>query len=220
MKQLKHRVKFLKSRAKQPKNEIIIFIHGLFRSYWSMYLLARYFRKQGYDCYLFDYPSTRHSLSKNIETFYTFLDKCLKNHPTEKVHIISHSMGGIIARGAMEKLSLDRYQHIESIVMLVPPSQGSPYAERFLSFLPRLEQWIKPLSDISTLEHAHVHKLSDIHHPKIGIIAAKYDKKSPSKLAHLPTQKDFLEINVTHSLVIDHPKTKKAIENFINTGKF
>ena len=184
-----YKIKFLKTKAKVKKHETIIFVHGLFRSYWSMYLLAYFFRKKGYDIYLFDYPSTKHVLKQHIDDFYHFLDICIKKHPKEKLHIITHSMGGIITRGAMAKLSIERYQHIHSIIMLVPPNQGSPYASKILSWIPKLNTLIKPLADISTLTHAHIHKLKKVHHPNIGIIAAKYDNKVPSKLAQLTTRK-------------------------------
>ncbi|MAZ38926.1 MAG: hypothetical protein CMF49_02315 [Legionellales bacterium] len=213
-----YKVKFLK--AKKSNHEIIIFVHGLFRSYRSMYLLARFFRKKAYDCYLFDYPSTKHMLQKHIDGFSHFLNHCITQHPHEKIHIITHSMGGILLRGALNQLSTQHCQHIQSVVMLVPPNQGSPYASKILTWLPKIKLLIKPLFDISHLPQAHVHTLKSVCHPNIGIIAAKYDKKAPSELAHLPYQKDFMIINITHSLIIDHPKTKKAILNFIRFGRF
>ena len=214
-----YKTKHLKALIK-PNNETIIFAHGLFRSYWSMYLLSRYFRKKGYDIYLYDYPSVRHGLAAHISDFQHFLMHCIAQHPHQKIHIVTHSMGGIIARGAVVKLSVEQYRQIESIVMLVPPNQGSPYAEKLLRLLPKLGSYIKPLHDISTFESAQIHQLTHLAHPKVGIIAAKFDNKSPLSHVHLPMQRDFLIINTTHSLIIDMPRTKRAILKFIQTGAF
>ena len=204
----------------KPNNEIIIFVHGLFRSYWSMYWLSRFFRKKGYDVYLYDYPSIRHNLKTHIEDFHHFLNECIQKHPHQKFHIVTHSMGGIITRGAVTKLHLEQYQQIDTIVMLVPPNQGSPYAQKLLQWIPKLPNLIKPLHDISSDERAHIHTLDHLNHPKIGIIAAKYDRKSPLTHVHLPTQRDLMVITTTHTLIIDMPQTKRAILQFIETGSF
>lgn len=214
-----YKTKYLKALTK-PNNELIIFVHGLFRSYWSMYLLSRYFRKKGYDTYLYDYPSVRHGLNAHINDFQHFLISCFNKHPHQKIHIVTHSMGGIITRGAVVKLSLEQYRQIESIVMLTPPNQGSPYAEKLLTLLPKLGSYIKPLHDISTFESAQIHRLTHLEHPKVGIIAAKFDNKAPLSHVHIPTQQDLLIINTTHSLIIDTPQTKRAILKFIRTGTF
>jgi len=185
-----------------------------------MYFLSRYFRKKGYDVYLYDYPSIRHDLATHIDDFEHFLINCMQQHPHQKIHIVTHSMGGIITRGAIATLDIAQYQQLDSIVMLVPPNQGSPYAEKLLNWIPKLHTFIKPLHDISSHEQAHIHTLAHLNHPKIGIIAAKYDKKSPLSHVHLPNQRDLLIITTTHNFIIDTPSTKRAILKFIQTGQF
>jgi triacylglycerol lipase len=67
----------------------------------------------------------------------TFLDQ---KSPTEPVHLIAHSMGGLDSRYAITRLGMA--ERVLSLTTIGTPHRGSPFADWGVR---RLEKWVKPL---------------------------------------------------------------------------
>jgi pimeloyl-ACP methyl ester carboxylesterase len=202
------------------KHETLILIHGLLRTYRSMRRLGKHLSQQGYDVYLYGYPSSRYGIEDHSLRFQNFLRYLREHRKLEgEFHVITHSLGGIIARHAFCNLNHNSKLHCQKLIMLAPPNQGSQAATRIVQRLPLITRWLKPLSQITDKPNAYVHQIG-IPDTSIGIIAATFDGKVPLHATHLPTEADFTRIATNHTFVINHRHTRQAILNFLAHGRF
>jgi pimeloyl-ACP methyl ester carboxylesterase len=74
--------------------ETIVLIHGLWMSSWCLSLLARRLRRAGFTVHIFSYASVRSDLRDNAG----HLQRFLATLPAKHVHLVGHSLGGILIR--------------------------------------------------------------------------------------------------------------------------
>ena len=100
--------------------EQVVLLHGLARTSRSMEDLAKVLSREGYQVWNIDYPSRKYripELAKIVRDEVTS-----KTAGAEKIHFITHSMGGIVLRYLQRH---DPLPNIGRVVMLSPPNQGS-----------------------------------------------------------------------------------------------
>ncbi|HVV67483.1 MAG TPA: alpha/beta fold hydrolase [Gammaproteobacteria bacterium] len=204
----------------EPKNEIIILMHGLMRTHRSMRFLEKYLNKNGYETYNYNYPSTQFTIEEHGAHLNNYIANLLLTHPNKNLNFITHSLGGIIARKALSQLSQQNLDRCNSLIMLAPPNKGSLFAKLALAIAPFLSLWIKPLAELSCNPDAYVHQVPVPDQIKIGTIAGRFDIKAPPAVTHLVQQSDFLMVNSAHTFIMNHPKARTAILNFLQQGKF
>ena len=112
--------------------ESIYFIHGFMRSASSMKKMAKAFQKQDYETYLWNYPSSSQTIEEHSQLLVEELQKCAQHHKGEPIHFVTHSLGGIILRAALNHPDCPEEAKIGRAVLLAPPNQGSRFA-RFLN---------------------------------------------------------------------------------------
>lgn len=202
------------------KEEVVLLIHGLIRSHKSMHRLGVYLQKRGYETVLYDYPSTEHSISEHGAQLKNYLTALLAQHPSKTFHFVTHSLGGIITREALSHLTEEQLARCEHFIMLAPPNQGSTLTQLFIKWFPFLTLFIKPLAELSASKEAYVHQVSIPSRVKMGIIAGRFDAKTPPAVTHIQGEKDFIVVNAAHTFIMNHPKGRKAILNFLRTASF
>lgn len=212
--------RYLAPKSNIKKNESVILIHGLFGSNVYMRGLATYLSKLGYGIYLYDYPSTKHYIDKHGLSLYEFIQSLLDSTDhNHKFNIITHSLGGIIAKEALAKCSKTQLNRFSKMIMLTPPNKGSFLANLLATYLPFLSRWVKPLPQLSNDPKAYVHTIATPN-IKIGIVAAKFDIKTPPPTTQLDNQSDFVLVPSTHTFMVFSDKTKRAISSFLEHGYF
>ncbi len=101
-----------------PPREAVVLIHGLWLSGWSLALQARRLRRLGYDVRPFSWSTVRKNFRANADT----LEKFLRTLDAPTVHLVGHSLGGVLIRALLHYFPAQRPGRI---VTWGSPHQGS-----------------------------------------------------------------------------------------------
>ncbi|MCH7885585.1 MAG: alpha/beta fold hydrolase, partial [Planctomycetes bacterium] len=134
--------------------EIVVLLHGLGRSPASMKKLQECLEQAGYGVTNWGYSSTRHRIEEHGQRLHEFLAELDAEPVVQRIHIVGHSLGGIVARYA---LTIKTPAKMGRVVMLAPPNQGSASARKWAPFLGKV---IKPLGQLSDDPKSAVNRLS------------------------------------------------------------
>ena len=107
--------------------EVVVLLHGMGRTRFSMYVMGKRFEKKGYRVLYFSYDIRGQRLDEISDGFRRFIEKEVKG---VRYHLVGHSLGNIIVRNAFGEgmpTGLGRF------VMLAPPNRVSVLAKRLKS---------------------------------------------------------------------------------------
>ena len=193
-----------------------VLIHGWGVRAFSMTLLAKMLRREGYSVLNYDYPSSEQGIEAHAERFLA----CYRREaPAGKIYFLTHSMGGLILRHAMAKMTEAECRAIDAIVMLGPPNGGSWLA--FFGRSPMVKLFNASLGDMApgapTLDIPAPAWL-----PPVGIIAGKMDGKVPFASTALPAGMSFRRERVlaTHPGLRRPSRTGELILQFFRHKNF
>lgn len=214
---------------------LVIVLHGIFRTSMSMALYDIALRCKGYDVLNITYPSLRHELPRLGEIVATKILKSKKFARASDIHFVTHSMGGVISRyvlGGAETLR----EKTRSVVMLVPPNQGSEMADYAHN-----TKWMKPLFRFF-YGPAGQQLLTSyaVNYPaigcKVGVIAGTRSANMLGKkifetgirhdglISHdrmkIAGQSDLAEVRTTHTSILCSPHAIRETMIFLKTGRF
>jgi pimeloyl-ACP methyl ester carboxylesterase len=175
---------------------------------------AIFLRNRGFTVFLYGYPSTRYSIGTHAKKLLDFL-KIIAVEEFTKIHFVTHSLGGIVARLALADFADPK---IGRMVMTAPPNQGSAKANK-VSKIPFASKMLKPLDELKNEDDSFVKKVP-VPNMEIGVIAGFRDGKVKIEESHLAGEKAHLTVNSHHSFIMNRKDVKVATYGFIKTGKF
>ena len=215
--------------ANTRQDDCVILLHGLGRTSGSMKLMENFLKDYGYLTINNDYPSTSLSIEK-ISDYYLprFIAECGKR--SRRIHVVTHSLGGIIFRHYLQEHRLPQGSRI---VMLSPPNKGSEVADRFKD-----QGWYRQLmgpagQQLTTAPDSLPNRLEPIDY-EVGVITGRRtlepwfswmipgedDGKVSVARARLAEMKDFLVVNHGHTFIMNSHRVKEQVVHFLEHGYF
>ncbi len=212
--------------------ELVILLHGLARTSYSMRKMERELQDAGYLTLNRWYPSRRHTVEELVEEFMEpLVDEVEEKRGPERIHFVTHSLGSIMVRSYAEKNGPDR---IGRVVMLAPPNQGSEMADRLKGFAPF--RWIfgKPAAELGTGEDDVPAGLPPPRF-EVGVIAGTHSWWNPLAWGWIPGESDgtvkvertrvegmadFRKVSAGHSLLMRKREVIELTKRFLETGEF
>lgn len=108
------------------KNEAVILLHGLGLCALYMKKIEFNLESEGYDVFNIDYSSRKDDIN-NLTALIQIKLSNIDLTAYGKVHFLGHSLGSILIRNLLSKISL---KNQGSVIALAPPNRGSILADR------------------------------------------------------------------------------------------
>jgi pimeloyl-ACP methyl ester carboxylesterase len=196
------------SKKPDEKKPLVVLIHGLAAGPLSMSVIGRMLQTRGFRVVYWGYPSLFQPIENHAIRLREYLTESLADEP--KIHIVAHSMGPIVVRGA---LAYGPIPNLGRLAFLAPPNQGLPKARFAEKFLGRL---LRPLADLSSRPDSYVCSLPPASNVEIGIIAAKYDLLIPVRRTHLEGENYHEVIHSCHISILFSRRAANLIASHLN----
>ena len=132
----------------------------------------------------------------------------------ERVHLVTHSMGGIIARLALAEF---QPQRLGRFVMVAPPNRGSHVASQLAPWLGRI---CPPLVQLADCADSLVCRLPLPQVQELGVIAAATDFLVREPSTRLGCETDHITLPGLHSSLLWRRETAEQVQHFLEHGRF
>ena len=227
-------------RAEQPelKNSAtaVVFLHGLFRTRWSMSRIARHVAQQtNWQPIVLGYPSTRGSVGDHAQMLSQVI-----NHldDVKQIHFVAHSLGNLVIRywlgnEAHQRAWTKSQRETGRMVMLGPPNHRPSLAQTLVPIdahhIIAGEAGIELQSDWEKLEPKLATPSFDFgilaggmgddsgHNP---LIPGDDDMIVGVDETRLTGARDFRVLKVIHATMMDEEITQEMTARFLQHGYF
>ena len=214
--------------ATQGEAAQVILLHGMAQNAWSMAWLAHDLRSAGYRVHNIGYPTRPYDVAELSARY--LAPAVAACEPTAPVHLVTHSLGGIIARHYLQHAHLPFGSRI---VMLAPPNQGSEVADAVRSW-PLYRWWMGRVGQqLGTGPDSIVHTLGPIA-AAVGIIAGNRsiqpwfswlipgedDGAVSVASTRLDEMRDFIVVAASHTMIMFNREARAQVRHFLRHGEF
>lgn len=205
-------------------DELVICIHGLWRSKWAMEPLAKSLARDGYSTYNLPYPSFKETLSEMSDRLATVIDTVGDQY--RKVHLVTHSLGGVIAR---RYFSEHKPSNCGRVLMIAPPLKGSRIVD-WLGESP-LRKALGPAGDFLSTQMMEyesqrvdveagvimgdVTKIPFLHH----VIGEESDGIVRVESGRVDGLKAFKVVHADHTFITSDPEVMSLASEFLKSGE-
>ena len=201
----------------KQQNDIVVLVHGLGGNRLQMWPISRRLKNSGYEIRNWCYRSLGNRIethAKRLGMELTVLDSQMSE---SKIHLVTHSMGGIIARTMFADFE---FQNLGRVVMLAPPHRGSHMARKLTPYI----GWLTPsLSQLSDSLDSFVNQLPNTLKQQgieFGIVEAAKARVIVQGGVHLEGYRDYACVEGHHGVLTWYSDTICLVEDFLAQGKF
>lgn len=208
--------------------DCVVLLHGLARTEASLWAMDEVLSQRGYTTVRVGYPSTDAPVKSLAGP--TLAEGITACPPTDTVHFVTHSMGGILLRywrtqhpGQPERLG--------RTVMLGPPNAGSELVDQLDDFA--LFEWINGPAVLDLGSDGIAPDLPPVDFP-VGVIAgdvslnplfsALIEGQDDGKVAvwatAVPGMADHIVIGTSHTFMMNNPIVMAQTLHFLSYGHF
>ncbi len=201
------------SERATPRGAVVL-VHGLAAPRAVMSPLERHLKPAYASVTNWSYPSLWSRIERHGQALAQFLRELDERLSDQAIHLVTHSMGGIVAR-----LALAEYlpRQIGRLVMVAPPNLGSHVARQFA---PVLGLFFPPVTQLSFGDRSFVASVPVPAGVHVGVIAADMDMLVAEPLTHLPGEADHIMLPGFHSSVLWRAETARQVSHFLAHGLF
>ncbi len=207
--------------------EHIVLLHGLARGSGSMKALEARLASEGYHVHNIDYPSTRHGPDALVDLLADRVRACCHG---QRVHFVTHSLGGILARALIERR---RPTRVGRVVQIAPPNGGSEIVD-FLGETSLFAFVFGPTAvQLGTDAGSFPNRLGRPDYA-LGVIAGRLtvnpvgsamlpggdDGAVTIASAALEGAADFLLVDATHTFIMRNDEVIEQVVHFLRHGAF
>ena len=213
-----------------PGADCVILLHGLARTKKSMAALENALKAGGYQVVNVQYPSRTRPIEELSETAISnALAEC-NAMSAEKVHFVTHSLGGIMVR---DYLSRHTVTNLGRVVMLAPPNQGSEVVDRLHNNF--IFKWLNGPAgqQLGTSTNALPLRLGGVTFP-LGVIAGDRsinwinstmipgpdDGKVSVSRTKIEGMTDYWVVHTAHPFIMTNRKAIALAVTFLQDGSF
>jgi pimeloyl-ACP methyl ester carboxylesterase len=194
--------------------DIVVLVHGLAATRIIMQSLAKSLAGVFAGVTNWGYQSLWSPIEAHGRQLATLLRQLDREGKHERIHLVTHSMGGIIARVALAEYLPERFGRF---VMIAPPNRGSHVATRLARYLGRI---CPPLSQLSDHDASFVCSLPPPPVAELGIIAAATDFLVLEPNTRLGCECDHIVLPGLHSSLLWRRETAEQVRYFLEHGRF
>lgn len=218
------------NHKKQGPDECVVLLHGLTRTKKSMQKLEEVLSEYGYRVFNINYPSRKYTIEKLSSMVIQEALSLSSPHNPQKIHFITHSLGGILVRYYLSKKSIAK---LGRVVMLSPPNQGSEVVDK-LKNMPGFKALNGPAGiQLGTDKNSIPLSLGKVDY-EVGIITGNRsinlvlsllipgddDGKVSIKNAKLAGMSDFLVLPYCHPFIMNSKEVIDQSIYFLQNGCF
>lgn len=201
------------SDAAGPAAELVVLVHGMGRTPFSMLLLELHLEEEGYRVLNFGYSSYGPDVATIGQELANAVAHELAVRPATRVHFVGHSLGNIIVRWTLA--SEPPQAELGRFVMLAPPNQGSAAADRMAPYIGWL---LKPIAELRTSDST-VRAIPPPAGIDYAIVAGRKDGKVSIAESCLAGARAHVVIPSAHTFIMLPPSTHRLISRFLAAGE-
>ncbi|NBV45360.1 MAG: hypothetical protein EBR86_06880 [Planctomycetia bacterium] len=196
------------------RNECVSLVHGFLANRLLLGLLASRLRHRGYATETWGYRNMCCSIMVHAERFAAELRRLDTSTAYDRIHLVTHSMGCIIARAA---LGIYRPAKLGRFVMLAPPNRGSAVATAMESVFGGV---FRPVAELTTVETSLVNSLPMPTGIELGVVAAGMDALISWESTRPDVPHDHVTVPCLHSSLLYRRDAADLVAGFLAAGAF
>lgn len=209
----------------------VYIIHGIMGNKAEYTRMRKVLHENNFETVFFSYKSRRTSITEASKQLYDLI----KSENPDSFSLVTHSLGGLIARGLLTYIEQDSvFPKMKRVVMIAPPNQGTVAGNYMYKY--SLFRWILGINlrDVKNDEESLALKLPVKFDAEVGIIAGIRGEESgynpyiigdndgeicPEE-TKLGTEDDFTTVKANHISILRKNETIDQTVYFLKNGSF